>query len=150
MVKFARPVSKVAIPLAVGSFLMVSGCKEKEKITPPKYTTDILVGDWQVAEVDSYDFLANGYNVIFSFVEAGDIKYCYNYKYNNKDYEYCYNAKWKWKDATQETLILDNFEDEADMKIKFDIDVLNDTNLEGTWYNYQDKETSDIKFLKVK
>ena len=50
MVVIKYPIKAAIIPLAVGSMMVLDGCKKDEPVVESK--TDLLVGDWKLIELN--------------------------------------------------------------------------------------------------
>lgn len=140
------------IPIALGSFLVLDGCKEDE--VAPKTQTDLLIGDWELTEIGGYDYTQSDESLIFKFKSSGDWQFCYEYDLTPAD-NYCYGAKWKWEDSSEKTIIIDQFPNDNTSVWEFDVTVLDDTKLEGTFTSTYDdggtpySYTRSVKFVKV-
>lgn len=141
------------IPLALGSFMILDGCKEDDPA--PKSQTDLLIGDWQVTEVGGDDYTGDGESLLFKFKSSGDWQWCYEYDATPAD-NYCYTAKWKWQDSNDKTIIINEFPGDPIAEFKIDVVVLTESKLEGSLTSTYDdgggttgSYTQTIKFVKL-
>ena len=96
-------------------------------------------GNWQITELNGYDYTTSDYSIVLKFKSSGDLDFCYE----DATYSYCDTQAWRWQDANQSAIILTEDDDEE----VFDIVILDETKLEGT---VTDGTTSfEVKFVKV-
>ena len=134
-------VSKSLMLIFLVSVIALSGC-EKEKVDPGKYTTELLVGDWQMIEKDGASYPAPNTSFILTFESSGDAKTCYQGDDNPLN-NGCDSANWRWEDNTQSNIIVSFGADE----VKFDLVLLDETKLEYT-ITYEPNTTS-YKYIRV-
>jgi len=152
MVMIKKSIRAAVIPIALGSFMFLDGCKEDEVV--PKTQTDLLIGDWEVTEIGGDDYTQSDESLIFKFKSSGDLQFCYEYDLTPAD-NYCYGAKWKWQDSNEKIIIIDQFPSDPTGEFKIDVVVLTETNLEGTLTStYDDGGTpgsysQSFKFVKI-
>ena len=135
-------VKSVILPLAVTSLMFLDGCKREEVEPTPEFSTDLLIGDWLLTELDGEDYTSNYSSIHLKFESSGDVQTCFE-QVAYPDYNYCNSAKWKWEDANQSAIILTEGTDET----KLDIIILDETRLEGNII--YDTYTESFKFIKV-
>ncbi len=148
MVMIKNSIKSVVVPLALSSFVVIQGCKKDEEVSK----TDLLVGDWEVTEVNGDDYTNLDYSLLFKFTSSGDFQFCSEYENKPAD-NYCYAAKWKWEDSNEKKIIMDQFTDTSgDISADFEVDILTETNFEGTWSVSYDSDlySQKMKFVKVK
>ena len=127
MVVINRKVRNAILPaVAIASLMVLDGCKEDE-VAPDKDRTDLLVGDWQLDEIDGESYNTSLYSITVDFKATGDMDFCTEINFLSLNYEYCYSGSWTWQDAEQTKLglILD-----GDNLGTADVVLLNDTKME--------------------
>jgi hypothetical protein len=147
MVLIKNRVRSVILPLAVTSLMFLNGCKEEEVEPTPKFSTDLLIGEWTLTEADGEDYTNDESSLHIKFETSGVVGACREYV-AYPDYNYCGDVgKWKWENANQEAIILtdENDVDEA----KWDIIILDETRLEGNVTDADETYTTSFKFIKV-
>jgi len=139
-----KHVGNVMVPLAVTSFIFLDGCK-KDEITP-KFSTDLLIGNWQFTEYNGYTLdSTSAYLLFMKFDLSGDLDICTGYP-SYPQYNYCYTEKWRWVDANQAAIIISEGGDDIS---KMNILILDDTRLEGNFIYLGYPEQSSFKAVRV-
>lgn len=148
MVVINKKVRNAVIPMVALSTLMVlDGCKEDEVM--PKFSDDLLIGDWEVTEVDGDDYTDYDYQLLFRFEANKDFDICTSYTYDGVTESYCYSElgqqfTWKWQDASNSAIVISNPPEEDTIA---DVVVLNGTNMElDVTY---DGGSANYKFIKI-
>lgn len=148
MVVKRRSFQAAVLPLvAMSSLIVLDSCKKEEEVNPSN-NNDLLIGDWQVTEIDGESYQSDDYSIQFKFKASGDLDFCVDITYGGITFGDCYNWKWKWEDTSYTTLIItdeDMVEETADI-IKLDE---NNLELELTYEDYGNTYTSNIKFVKI-
>lgn len=153
MVVIRKRLAIAILPVVIGPLLLLNGCKDEEDATTLPSKTDLLIGDWQITEVDGNDWSNNDYYYLFKFKITGDWQFCYDYPADPSQ-NYCYSsAKWEWLNSDEETIIINNFLDDSSGKEEWTLDVviMDETNLEGALsVEYYNSDAFPIKFIKIK
>ncbi len=146
MVLIKNSVKSFMVPLAVGSLMVIPGCKKDEPAAPSK--TDLLVGDWIIEELDSYDYTQSPNELyLFKFTRAGDWQFCYEYVPDTSQ-NYCYlNGKWRWNSA-ETSITIDQIVNAPSITYRVDVVILDANRLEGT-LTTDYSANSPIKFRKA-
>ena len=144
MVLIKSRVRKAILPLAVTSLMFLDGCKKEEVAPTPEFSTDLLIGDWILTEVDGEDYTSNYSSLHIVFESSGVVQTCYEYV-AYPDENYCESSsKWKWEDAKQSAIILTDDTDGDETKL--DIIILDETKLEGNVI--YETSTASFKFIR--
>jgi hypothetical protein len=147
MVLIKNPIKSIALALVIGSLMFLNGCKTEEVEPTPKFSTDLLIGDWLVTEVDGQPYDV-GVTLIYSFETSGGVKTCVEYV-DYPDWNECNDGDtWEWEDANQSALILS--ERTASDDTKWEVTLLDETRLEIISIDDTDDTfNTPVKFIKV-
>jgi hypothetical protein len=146
MVDKRRYIRSAALPIvAISSLTILNGCKESDPA--PKNLDDLLMGDWQVIELDGESQPGpDEYVMNFKFKANGDFSQCVEYL--NNDAYYCMVGKWTWSDASKPELRLVRKDEPV---ITADVVDIDDSNME--WNTSYDLDgvtvTNNAKFVKI-
>lgn len=137
---FIKTTLKSISLLAMASFILFIGCNENE--VTPKSQTDLLVGDWILAESAGieYDYTVDSEFYTWKFKSSGAWQTCFDYRNTPQD-NWCNDGNWAWEDS-EETIFVIN----GGQRVK--IDILNETRLEGI--NGYQSFSQVIKFVRAR
>ncbi len=128
---------KVLVP-ALGLALALQGasCKKDES------KTDLLVGEWELVEIDGND--PGNFGLKLRFDEDKDFRVCSEYS----GYSECYHGTWDWANSQKDEVEME-YEDDFgdDYHLHFSIDKLTKDELEGELES--DGDTYDVVFEKI-
>jgi hypothetical protein len=148
MVIKRRSLQAAALPLvAISSLIVLNSCNDADEMNPNS-NNDLIIGDWQVTEIDGESYTSEDYSIQFKFKASGDLDFCVDINYGGITIGDCYNWQWKWEDTAYTTLIItddENIEETADV-VQLDE---NNLELEITYEEYGTTYTSNFKFVKI-
>jgi hypothetical protein len=76
LVLIKNRVRSVILPLAVTSLMFLNGCKEEEVEPTPKFSTDLLIGEWTLTEIDGEDYTNDDTSLHIKFETSGAVEAC--------------------------------------------------------------------------
>jgi hypothetical protein len=113
----------IIIPLTICSLALFNGCKEDEVTPDPDI--ELIVGDWILVESAgiTYDPAVDPEIYFWKFKSSGAWQTCFDYR-DNPENNWCDDNTWKWESSSKEVFVIGG-------GLKFKVDVLNETSLEG-------------------
>lgn len=104
--------------LVLMTCLELAGCVPEGGLTPR-----VIEGEWNLVEINGQNYSYNDFT--FEFEEDGDFEFCYEGE--------CYSGEWEWNSDKTE-LDIDYTDGFGDTYFtEFEVDVLDNEVLEGTW-----------------
>lgn len=145
------------IPAATASLFLV-GCGNDDEGEQGPDNSDLLIGEWSLAELDGemvgegvYDENGYSYEITFEFQADGDFIFCSSYFYQNdpsENYTECYDGNWEFTDSNQMMLSMTYGDSGDTYTLELEIQSITSDRIEGTISIPDESEEYDIVLEK--
>lgn len=141
---------KIITTIAIFTMLSIVlvGCTEDDP--QPKFSTDLLIGDWRAVEINGVSYLTTPEWLVVTIKSNGELNNCVEYDSPaNPADDFCDYWNWEWQDSTNSKFVMSEVDDGNSQTIA-DVIILTSTNMELNLSNTVNSNVENWKLVKIK